>query len=160
MVPGTDVFADSNFAPVINADGSLVALERKSVIAASHWRDVSSYKRVGTFPDAGEDPYVWKDARGIYHSIVHVGRNNTHGLHYYSTDGLSWVVGAPEEQAYNSTISYTDGTQEVYACRERPHIVQDRDGNVLGLTNGAAASTCHTAGGDDYAFTAFQAVLR
>ena len=45
-------------------------------------------------------------------------------------------------------------------CRERPHIVQDEAGNVIGLTNGAAPSTCHTAGGDDYAFTSLQLVAK
>jgi hypothetical protein len=46
MLPGTDVFADSNFAPVILPNGSLVALTRGSVVTADHWRDVTSYKVV------------------------------------------------------------------------------------------------------------------
>eukprot|EP00663_Eupelagonemidae_sp_cell21sb_P005524 gene5524-6919_t len=92
MIPGTDVFADSNFAPVINPDGSVVALERANVIHASNWRNVSTYQRVGGWSDAGEDPYVWRDASGVYHNIVHVGRHNTHGLHYFSTDGKKWTA--------------------------------------------------------------------
>ena len=44
LVPGTTVFADSNFAPVINRNGSLVALSRHSVIRSRDWRDVSQYE--------------------------------------------------------------------------------------------------------------------
>jgi hypothetical protein len=55
MVPGTDVYADSNFAPLINADGSLLALTRGAVYRAADWRDVASYKNVGSWPDHGED---------------------------------------------------------------------------------------------------------
>eukprot|EP00040_Diaphanoeca_grandis_P013722 m.69345 g.69345 ORF g.69345 m.69345 type:complete len:396 (-) comp24079_c0_seq2:118-1305(-) len=155
-LPFTNVFADSNFAPVINNNGSLVALMRKSVVAATNWKDVSSYKVVGSWQDHGEDPYVYLDRRGVYHNIVHIGRNNTHGLHYYSVDGVEWT--AASSPAYNNTITFSDGSSVELACRERPHIVQDKDLNVIALTNGAAPLTCHTAGGDDYAFTSLQAV--
>ena len=55
-VPGTDVFADSNFAPVIRSDGSLVALSRGAVIHGASWRDVGGYEQVATYKDEGEDP--------------------------------------------------------------------------------------------------------
>ena len=64
-VPGTNVFADSNFAPVIGRDGSMVALSRDGVWYAADWRDVSGYRRVGSWHDAGEDPMVWVDKRGV-----------------------------------------------------------------------------------------------
>ena len=40
------VFADSNFAPVILANGSLVALTRGAVVHGADWRDVKTYKQV------------------------------------------------------------------------------------------------------------------
>jgi hypothetical protein len=206
MIPGTAVFADSNFAPVINPNGSVVGLMRRSVVTADHWKNASSYRLVSQWNDHGEvrssnhrctllittkqtgvslptrslsfplfrllttsdhrlslfpscslqDPYVYKTSDGIYHNIVHIGRADTHGLHYLSLDGLVWT--ASPGFAYNSTIAYNDGTSVTLGCRERPHIMQDANGNVVALTNGAAAITCHTAGGDDYAFTSLQLV--
>lgn len=158
MIPGTDVFADSNFAPVINPDGSVVALERGNVIHASNWKDASTYKVVRQWSDAGEDPFVWRDVAGVYHNIVHVGRENTHGLHYYSLDGMSWKASPGTGKAFTNRISYPDGSHTDLACRERPHIVQNKDGEIVALTNGAAPTTCHSAGKDDYAYTSLQLV--
>lgn len=158
MVPGTDVFADSNFAPVINADGSLVALARRNVYAASDWRNLSSYHVVGTWDDEGEDPFVWADERGVYHNIVHVRRENTVGRHYYSVDGKCWV--ASEGDAYTNRVAFTDGSELAYGCRERPHIVRDKHGTIVGLTNGAAEKTCHSDEPPvvDYSYTLLQRV--
>jgi len=158
MIPGTDVFADSNFAPVINPNGSLVALERGNVIHASNWKDVSTYKKVGKWQDAAEDPFVWRDNAGIYHNIVHVNRQNTHGLHYYSTDGINWKASPGRGFAFTNRIEFADGTHKDLACRERPHIIQNKQGGIIGLTNGAAPTTCHAAGQDDYSFTSLQTV--
>lgn len=54
MIPGTAVFADSNFAPVIHANGSLVGLMRRNVVLADYWKDPSSYRFVATWNDHGE----------------------------------------------------------------------------------------------------------
>ena len=155
---GTDVFADSNFAPVILQNGSLVGLMRKTSIYAQHWKDVSTYRVSGPFHDHGEDPYVWMtpSAPGIFHAIIHHQRTNTHGLHYFSEDGVNWHVA--QNYAYNITIAYTDGSKQDLGCRERPHIVQDRHGDVVALTNGASPITCHNAGSNDYSFTSLQKV--
>lgn len=158
MVPGTDVFADSNFAPVINEDGTLIALERGNVVRASNWRDVSTYKVAGKYSDAGEDPFVWRDAAGIYHNIVHVQRIHTYGLHYFSVDGISWTASPGDGHAYEYSIAYEDGSHEDLACRERPHIVQNVNGDIIALTNGAAPIACHDASKDDYSFTSLQVV--
>ena len=159
MVPGTDVFADSNFAPVINADGALVALARNNVYRAADWRNVSSYDVIATWDDEGEDPFVWLDKKGIYHNIVHVRRANTVGRHYWSDDGgSSWTKS--EGDTYTHVVRFTDGSTLEYGCRERPHIVLDREGVVTALTNGAAEQTCHsdTKPVVDYSYTLLQAV--
>ena len=160
MVPGTDVFADSNFAPVINADGSLVALARANVYRAADWRDVSTYEIVSQWDDEGEDPFVWVDQNGIFHNIVHVYRENTVGRHYYSEDGVRWV--AAKGDAYTHVLTFTDGSELAYGCRERPHILQDAHGTIVGLTNGAAEKTCHSDAPPviDYSYTLLQAVAR
>lgn len=144
MVPGTDVFADSNFAPVISGDGSLVALTRHQVWAAADWRDVGAYKVVGTWGDVGEDPFIWTQD-GVFHGIIHKGRANTTGVHYFSEDGVRWIETPAGGAAY---------TAEGLACRERPHMVI-RNGSLIGLTNGAAEVSCH--GGSDHSTTLLRA---
>jgi len=146
MIPGTDVYADSNFAPWINADGSLVALTRHAVWSSRDWRNVSMYLVSGPWKDLGEDPFVWRDSTdGVYHAIIHVGRLNTTGLHYFSQDGKEW------SQSPSKGAVYTSGG---LACRERPHIVLNEGGRVIALTNGAAAISCH--GGSDHSITLLQ----
>ena len=87
---------------------------------------------------------------GAFHNIVHVKRANTHGLHYWSLDGLAWTSAdsemAPASYAYNATMQWDDGTSHHFACRERPHIVQNDKGEVIALTNGAAPEACNNAG--------------
>jgi hypothetical protein len=160
LVPFTDVFADSNFAPWINADGSLVALGRNRIWAASHWKNMSTYSQIGSWKDNGEDPFIWRTADGIYHGIIHHGRPRSYGVHYYSdTNGSSWV-GADTKagwgQAFSSTIHFTNGTDETFFCRERPHVVLSKNGTIIALTNGAALVACHEAGADDHSFTFLQ----
>ncbi len=163
MIPGTDVFADQNFAPLIQSDGSLVALARQHVYKATHWKDVATYSVTGTWDDAGEDPMIWNtrtgDGRTVLHNIVHVNRVNTHGLHYYSADhGDTWI--AAQGYAYTSKLAFADGSSINYGCRERPHVVLNATGTIVGLTNGAAEQTCHSDAEPvvDYSYTLFQAV--
>lgn len=154
MIPGTDVFADSNFAPWINADGTLVALTRHQVWHAADWRNVTTYSVVGTWSDTGEDPFIWRDSNAVFHNIIHRGRPNTTGLHYYSLDGRQWTPAA--DAAYTSVVNFTDGSSVNLACRERPHIVLNAAGDPIALTNGAARITCHAAGADDRSVTFLQ----
>jgi hypothetical protein len=156
MVPGTNVYADTNFAPWINADGSLVALTRGQVWAAADWRNVSSYRVVGKWGDKGEDPFVWRNADGVYHGIIHVGRPNTYGLHLFSVDGVSWTASAGH--AYSSVLTFANGTTLNLACRERPHVVH-ANGQLIALTNGAAVHSCHEAGADDHSISFLQATV-
>jgi hypothetical protein len=108
---------DTNMAPVIYSDGSLLGLWRGSrypdpsqyqyVVTAAHWRDPASYHwgtatrannvfpslaqkaSSGAFYNCGiEDPSLWLDARGIVHAIVH---NWQAGGHAASADrGKTW----------------------------------------------------------------------
>ena len=119
-------------------------------------------KVVANWHDAGEDPFVWVDRRGVYHNIVHDGRgpgSHSKGLVYWSLDGIQWTA-ARAEDAFTDVISFSNGTSQEFTCRERPHIVQDRSGQVIALTNGVSPVTCHKAGADDYSYTALQLVTR
>jgi hypothetical protein len=160
LIPFTDVFADSNFAPWINADGSLIALGRNRIWSASDWKNVSSYVIIGNWKDTGEDPFIWRTADGVYHGIIHHGRPRSYGMHYYSdTNGASWIGANTKigwDHAFSSTIYYTNGTNTTFFCRERPHIVLNKDGTIIALTNGAALVACHDAGADDRSFTFLQ----
>lgn len=77
-------------------------------------------------------------------------------------DGLTWTPPdaelGPAAYAYNATLQWDDGTSHHFACRERPHIVQNGKGEVIALTNGAAPIACNNAGQDDYSYTSLQAV--
>jgi hypothetical protein len=106
-------------------------------------------------PGALHQPFIWRNADGIYHGIIHVGRPNTHGLHYYSLDGSSWV--ASTGFAYTSVLTFANGTTVNLACRERPHVVHDAAGRLVALTNGAAVHACHQAGADDHSVSFLQA---
>ena len=155
MIPGTDVYADSNFAPWIEADGSLLALTRGQVFRSPDWRNVSQYRVVGAWRDKGEDPFIWRAGDGVYHGIIHVGRPNTYGLHLFSVDGDAWE--ASSGHAYSSVLQFANGSTLNLACRERPHVVRDAAGRVIALTNGAAVHSCHEAGADDHSVTLLQA---
>ena len=139
MVPGTDVYADSNFAPWIDSDGSLVALTRGQVYRSSNWRNISDYRAVGRWSDRGEDPFIWRNSvDGVLHGIIHVGRPNTFGLHLYSTDGTSWTASAGH--AYTSVLSFTNGTELNLASKQthpthppaRPPLTLDNPSWALG----------------------------
>jgi hypothetical protein len=105
---------------------------------------------------------VWFDKkRGVYHNIVHVRRENTYGLHYFSLDGVKWTASPGKGQAYTDKIDYADGSSDVFACRERPHVIQNKAGEIIALTNGAARVTCHDstqAHPQDYSFTLLQPI--
>lgn len=105
----------------------------------------------------GEDPSLWMDRNGVFHSVIHVGRPGP-GLHYWSTDGRNWTASTAGGHAFTPMLLYDDGNSVNLACRERPHVVLDQRGEILGLTTGAAAVACDTAGMDDFSFTALQLV--
>jgi hypothetical protein len=157
LIPGTDTDVDSNFSPVINANGSLTALTRNDVWYASDWSNVSSYAIVNTQWCAdGEDPFLWVDGRGVYHCLVHVNREETYGVHYWSLDGVDWQATCGGGKAYTSVVEYANGQSIDFACRERFHVVLDDQGRVVASINGAAEDSCHTAGQNDHSYTLLQ----
>ena len=71
---------------------------------------------------------------GGFHCDVATGRGCAVGSHAFSADGLAWTFSTTV--AYNTTVTYTDGTAATLARRERPQIVFE-GGEPAYLTNGA-----------------------
>ncbi|GMH67227.1 hypothetical protein TrLO_g1397 [Triparma laevis f. longispina] len=153
---------DTNLAPIILEDGSLIGLGRPPWIwRATAWNDTSTYV-VEELDDTvmGEDPFLYVDPHdsSILHGLSHAGGWDSRGGHAWSLDGgKTWKV-HEDIAAYGSLIEYTDGTSGVLTRRERPHLVLDKKGNPLALTNGATLDPCtHPEACDkDYCFTALQ----
>ena len=109
-----------------------------------------------------EDPFIYRDARGGWHALLHnLGNNGGFGCdavsgkgcdvggHAFSQDGLAWTYSP--HVAFNTTVQWEDGSVEVLNRRERPQFVFDTDGvTPLMLTNGAQAgnlpSSCSSGG--------------
>lgn len=152
---------DTNFAAVINDDGTLVGMWRdhqkeegvkgKSTIhlvTASDWKDNSTYRWTVTdllftdqgleYPGGVEDPFMWVDVRGNYHAIFHMlypKHPYSLGGHAFSKDGMNWTWTG---QAFDGNVTYTDGTHEEYDNGDRPHLLFDRDGRTpIALTTAA-----------------------
>lgn len=108
--------SDTNFAPLILANGSIVGLwrhwgggnggSRMFLATASDWKDLSTYVQheVELFPDLGgagtEDQFVYIDDDGNYHAVFHhmygTGTKtqwwlDATGGHAFSRDGWTWT---------------------------------------------------------------------
>eukprot|EP01060_Flectonema_neradi_P031101 TRINITY_DN4634_c2_g1_i1.p1 TRINITY_DN4634_c2_g1~~TRINITY_DN4634_c2_g1_i1.p1 ORF type:complete len:504 (+),score=109.13 TRINITY_DN4634_c2_g1_i1:53-1513(+) len=106
--------SDTNFAPFIFPNGSMVALwrqwqtngSRMFVATADNWKDVSTYKQhhVELFPDMGaagtEDQFMYQDEEGNFHAVFHhmYGSGtksqwwlDATGGHAFSTNGIEWT---------------------------------------------------------------------
>jgi len=108
--------ADTNFAPIILANGSVVALwrewtelgSRQFVATATDWKNLSTYEqhidRGEIFPDLGaagtEDQFLYLDDDGFFHAVFHhmygTGTStqwwlDPTGGHAFSKDGWNWT---------------------------------------------------------------------
>jgi len=162
--------ADTNLAPYIFANGSLLGIWRTHpgaspgsiphLVTATHWKNVSSYQwhSANMLPlslpeDVGlEDPHIYRDARGGFHALFHAFSLNgsaaagDFGGHAFSEDGWSWTWSG---LAYSSSGAYADGTGFDFLGRQRPHlVVAEGAASPLGLTNGVIYRDASTAGAD------------
>ena len=164
MVPSPPGFpGDTNLAPIIKGDGSLLGLGRPPWIwRAADWRNLSTYtveKAQSGQTIEGEDPFLYVDPREptVLHALSHAGGWDSSGGHVWSDDdGVTWS-GHSDVAAYSSLIMYDDGTAASLSRRERPHLVFDASGVPVALTNGVTTDWpcthpevcpkdyCHTA---------------
>ena len=119
------------------------------------------------FKHAAEDPSVFVDTRGNFHMLVNalpyacVPKTNQGG-HAWSKDGVTWSE--PRVGAFNTTVSFTDGTVITCERRERPQMIMDPETNNPGVLM-TAVFNCPPfgdgiyLGGDDDSFTLAQEML-
>ena len=143
---------DENFAAVVLEGGRLVALGRGCmtvhVTTASDWKDPSTYEaptgwRIDDSNGSwwGEDPFIWRDSKGRFHSLTHAG-DGSHlaenppnwgcGRHWFSRNGTNWHH-APLHYggcAYSPTTHFSDGGSYRFGRSERPHLVFAADGTT------------------------------
>ena len=165
--------SDTNLAPVILKNGSLVGVWRTwgagncpdvhgscpLLVTAANWKNASSYvfHEEPLFPSLGtvgaEDPALYFDARGNIHALFHnmdpcpnYPCPEVAGGHAVSSDGIHWNYTGV---AYNASGYYTDGTPFSFSRRERPHPVMGADGvTVVALTTGVVYDDATTQYGD------------
>jgi hypothetical protein len=153
---------DWNTAAAIQPNGSAVALLRGGFAwAAGAYADAAAWAPAGGAPGMGvplpdaniEDPFVYRDARGRFHAILHamdVGDDPSFcGGHAFSADGVAWTYTG---FAFGNVANYSDGTARAFSRRERPHLLFARDGvTPLALSSGvqfdAPAGVACTIGG-------------
>lgn len=118
-----------------------------------------------------EDPMVWTypgqlSGRGqwpVYHALLHDEQLTRcadgpvgcwpGGRHAFSVDnGATWEYSSLD--AYNGTVTYTDGAVEDYYLRARPHLLLSSEGRLVALSNGLRPTKA-----SDYVFTLVQPVL-
>jgi len=112
------------------------------------------------FQRQGEDPFIYRDARGNFHALFHdmeAGfpyQTTWSGSHAYSRDGLHWTW--TPLPAYTSVVTYENGWIARYARRERPQLIfrnDKRRGERRFLTNGIQVTES-----DDMTFTLIQEI--
>ena len=163
----TSFTGDTNFAAIIEPDGSVLAVGRHQLYHCAHWNDTDSCNVTEVHGMKGEDPFIYRDPRNptkVLHMLRHFGRDTynwtgNNGLHQFSLDdGVTWHHF--DQLAYPCFATFEDGSSEGFMMRERPALVFDKDGHTpLALTNGAAPGpfTATGQGGkNDYAYTLLQ----
>ncbi|KAF3045035.1 hypothetical protein E8E12_005196 [Didymella heteroderae] len=91
-------------------------------------------------PTWAEDPFVWRDKRGHWHALAHWMIDITERSQKYPRVGAhmfarnltgSWTFKLQE--AFNSTVNFTDGSVETFNRRERPKLFFSDDGDLTPL---------------------------
>ena len=161
--------ADTNLAPFIFANGSLLGIWRTHpgaapgsiphLVRAAHWKNASSYAwdsapmlPLSLPEDVGlEDPHLYRDARGAFHALFHAFSLNASaaagdfGGHAFSPDGWAWTWSG---LCFDSKGAFDDGTSFDFRGRQRPHLVFGEGPAPLGLTNGVIYEDASTQGSD------------
>ena len=182
-VKGLTMGWDWNTAITINDDGSAVGLIRGGMVwYASNYADNSTWHPVGNpagqfspqspqwdTPGGVEDPYIWRDGRGVYHALAHAF-TPFYGAHGYvrpedvptnwsdPSTPMKWTISGG---AYSNNVSFTDGSSYAFSRRERPHLVwaAGQQGKVpVALTNGVEYGAHANTANQDATFTLSQPI--
>ena len=84
----------------------------------------------------------------VLHAVTHGGGwGDPFGYHYWSTDG-GWSWSGTGKKAYSNTVDVQGQNSKIVSRRERPHVVLDGKGNLVGLTTAVTeAWPCTTSFG-------------
>ena len=121
--------------------GGGCANESIGIASAPHWR--GPYTRLGSTPIIpgliAEDPSLWVDRRGNHHFLMHYipdGVNTTRHAFSRSYTG-PWHIRL-SSIPYTTLVAFSDGSEETFVHRERPHIVFDENMDPSWLVSGVA----------------------
>ena len=93
-------------------------------------------KKFGCLGGTGEDPFIWKDRRGlkmIIHGMCPTGIMQAHYA-YSNTNGSKWYISSEETYSYN--VEYLNRQDILYARVERPQLTFNKEMNPILLWNG------------------------
>jgi len=159
----------NNPAPYVYPNGTILLVCSQggtNVWYADSWKGPWNGRSINWSGNPGvgtwEDPFIWRDKRGVFKMIAHVYPQGGQMPHYwdrvsgfaYSHDGFNWVQ--QSFQPYTNVVQQTNGTI-AYTTRERPKIFFDTDGTTpLALFNGVAEGSncwdCKLQCGVDWTF--------
>eukprot|EP00463_Aulacantha_scolymantha_P006145 TRINITY_DN7702_c0_g1_i1.p1 TRINITY_DN7702_c0_g1~~TRINITY_DN7702_c0_g1_i1.p1 ORF type:complete len:181 (+),score=16.68 TRINITY_DN7702_c0_g1_i1:408-950(+) len=126
--------SDTNFAPLILSNGSLIAMwrtwnargSRQYLATAPNWKEPETYVQHHTelFPDLGaagtEDQFLYEDDNGNFHAVFHhmygTGTKtqwwlDATGGHAFSKDGWSWTYTGVGVGQCNRALQHTRWTR-------------------------------------------------
>lgn len=88
---------------------------------------------------------LWEDTNGVLHCVTHGGGwGDPFGFVYWSTDG-GYTWGGSVGKAYENIVELVGGGQKILSRRERPHVVLNKAGTPIALTNGVTEAWPYAA---------------
>jgi len=164
----------NNPAPYVYPNGTILLVCSQggtNVYTAANWKGPWKGASINYSGNAGmgtwEDPFIWRDKRGVFKMIAHVYPQGGESAHYwdrisgyaYSHDGFNWV--RFPWQPYTYVVQHTNGVIN-YTTRERPKIFFDPKDNTTplalftGVARGANCWDCKLQCGVDWTFNLAQ----
>jgi hypothetical protein len=123
------------------------------VTRAPSWQgpyEVVSSIPYASFGHSQEDPCIWRDSRGNFHSLFHIDHN-----HAWSRDGWNWE--ASGDSAFSASMSNANGSVTDVGDAERPRVWLDTKGEPRFLFTAVGFSKWLP--GHDQTFTLVQPIL-
>jgi hypothetical protein len=151
LINGTNPAPAPLFSSVDPSSTTILAAEDLRIYSAPTYKgpytllSTAPWNTSDYSPSWAEDPFLWRDKRGNWHALAHwmidISENGVKyprvGAHMFSR-ALTGPWTFKLQEAYNSSVAYTDGSQETFNRRERPKLFFSGDGEVtpLYLVNG------------------------
>jgi len=156
---GTNPAAWPLWTPDTHTTEMALAVEDMHILTAMDWNGTYTlvsnvpWNTTDYSPTWTEDPFIWRDKRGNWHALAHWMIDIVEydrrkyprvGAHMFSRDlqqGWQFKV----QEAFNSTVLFTDGVTQTFNRRERAKIFFDNELNPLYLVSGVQALDAKTS---------------